>query len=176
MTTTSQQSTAGDDPGTRRGRAPVVIAAVVVALVAAAVLVWALVAGPLSSSARTEREVEQVLHDLGASESLADFNAHLCTAERMPQEMLDAIAGSGEQTGVDLDAMFRERLLGSFPEDLAVTGVEVDGDDAVATVESAGGEGASGPEELRLRREDGAWTVCESGVGMGAIPTDQQTG
>lgn len=181
MTTTSQQPPAGDAAGggatrTRRGRTLGAVAALVVAVVAVAALVWLFAAGPLSASARTQREVERVLHDLGASESLAEFNGHLCAEQRMPQEMLDQIAGSGAQTGVDLDSMFREQILGSFPDELTVTSVEVDGDDAVATVESSGGEGTPGPEELRLRREDGAWTVCEPGVGMGAMPSGRQPG
>ena len=172
MTTTSPQRPTGEPTPARRGRRrlPVLIAAVVVAAVAVLALAWAFVAGPLSTSARTEREVEQVVRDLGASETLAEFNSHLCGEMRMPQEMLDAVANSGSQTGVDLDAMFREQLLGSFPDDLDVTAVDVEGDDATATVESStGGDESSGPETLRMRREDGTWLVCEPSVGMGAV-------
>lgn len=185
MTTTSHQpdtgghTEAGGPAGRREDRSRLLVVAMVavVAVLVVAAVAWAFLAGPLSSSARTEREIEQVLRDMGSSESLADFNSRLCEEQRMPQEMLDAIAGSGASTGVDLDAMFRERIIGSFPEELSVTGVEVDGDDAVATVESAGeGSEGAGPEELRLRHENGAWTVCETGVGMGALPTGQQPG
>lgn len=178
MTTTSQQPPTGDRPSGRRGgRSPVpLILGGIVALIAVATLVWLFVAGPMSSAARTEREVEEVVRGIGASESLAEFNDHLCEEQRMPQTMIDSLADSGAQTGVDLDAMFREQVMGKFPENIEVTGVEVDGENAVATLESSGENAIEGPEELRLREEGGSWKVCEPGVGMGAVPEQQPGG
>ena len=77
-------------------------------------------------------------------------------------------------TGADLDAMLRESIAGSFPQDLKVTGVDVEGDAATATVESESGDGE--PEQVRMLDEDGAWKVCETGVGMGAVPQTDQPG
>jgi hypothetical protein len=146
---------------------------VVVVLVAA--LAWFFLAGPMSGSARAERAVEQTLRDMTGSGSFADFNGHLCAENRVPQELVDSITASGEQTGTDLDAMLRESIAGSFPDDLQVTGVEIEGDDAVATVESDGADG-SGTEEVRMRNEGGEWKVCEPGVGMGSVPQGGQPG
>lgn len=189
MTTTSQQPPTGEpDPGDQTGadrpdgsragrrgglRTALVVAAVVVVVVLAA-LAWFFAAGPMSSSARAERAVEQTLRDMTASESFSEFNTHLCAENRVPQELVDTITSSGEQTGADLDAMLRESIAGSFPEDLVVTGVDVEGDVATATVESEsdGGE----PEQVRMLDEDGAWKVCEPGVGMGAVPQTEQPG
>ncbi|MBC7294734.1 MAG: hypothetical protein H5T79_00070 [Dietzia sp.] len=195
MTTTSQQPPEdGPDPGDhtggrsadaarggartgdgRRGglRVALVAAAVVVAAVAAA-LVWLVAAGPMSSSDRAERAVEQTLRDMTASDSFAEFNSHLCAENRVPQDLVDNITASGEQTGTDLDAMLRESIAGSFPQDLEVTGVEIEGDVATATVESESDESA--PEQVRMLNEDGAWKVCEPGVGMGAVPQGDQPG
>lgn len=201
MTTTSQQPPAGEpDPGGRTGGGPVdgsptggrstggarpgdgrrgglrvalVAAAVVIAVVIAA-LVWFFAAGPMSSSGRAERAVEQTLRDMTSSESFSEFNSHLCAENRVPQELVDSITASGEQTGTDLDAMLRESIAGSFPQDLKVTGVEVEGDVATATVESE--SDGSGPEQVRMLDEDGAWKVCEPGVGMGAVPQTDQPG
>lgn len=197
MTTTTQQPPAGDpDPagrsdgpsaggpphqaargsgsgGRRGGLVGVVVGVVVVVLVAA--LGWLFLAGPLSSSGRAEREVEQVLTEMSAAESFAEFNSYLCAENRVPQELVDQITASGEQTGTDLDSMLRESIAGSFPEELRVTGVEVSGDgvEATATVES---EGVEGSEQVRMRSEDGEWKLCEPGVGMGSVPQEGQPG
>lgn len=151
----------------------VVVVVVVVVLVAA--LGWLFLAGPLSSSGRAEREVEQTLKDMSAAESFADFNSHLCAENRVPQELVDQITASGEQMGTDMDSMLRESIAGSFPDDLRVTGVEVSGDgtEATATVES--GED-SNTEQVRMRDEDGQWKLCEPGVGMGSVPQEGQPG
>jgi len=159
--------------GVSRG-VTVALAVVLVAVVAAAV--WAVAAGPFSSSGRAERAVEETLHELSRAESFADFNSHLCAENRVPQELVDTISDSGTQTGTDLDAMFLESIAGSFPENLKVTDVEVgaDGSEATATVESD--TDGTGPEQVRMRNEDGAWKVCEPGVGMGAVPQEGQAG
>ena len=86
----------------------------------------------------------------------------------MPQDLVDTITASGEQTGTDLDAMFRESITGSLPENMEVTGVEINSPDATATVES--GDEDAPAEEVVMREEDGAWKVCEQGVGMGTVP------
>jgi len=153
-----------------------VTAAVVVALLVIAALVWLFLAGPLSSSARAERDVEQTLESMSSAESFAEFNGHMCAENRVPQELVDTITASSEATGPDLDSMFRESIAGSFPEDLEVTGVEIadGGAEAMATVESE--SDGSGPEQVRMRDEDGAWKMCQPGVGMGAVPQDQQPG
>ena len=146
------------------------LAVAVVVVVAVAAIAWFFLAGPGSSSARAEREVEQTLQDMSAAESFADFNSYMCAESRVPQELVDTITASGEQTGTDVDSMFRESLAGSFPEDLQVTGVEFSegGAEAVATVES--GSGDAEPEQVRMRDEDGDWKLCQPGVGMGAVP------
>ena len=195
MTTTSQQPPAGDpsrgsgagDPGAedrgeaarpaRRGslvRAGVVLAVVVLV----AVLGWLFTMGPMSSAGRVEREVAQTLDDMSAAESFAEFNSHMCAENRVPQELVDQITASGEQTGTDLDSMLRESIAGSFPADLQVTGVEVDGNgtEASATVESGGEDGETTNEQIQMRNEDGAWKLCEPGVGMGAVPQEGQPG
>lgn len=151
----------------------VAVAVVVVVLVAA--LGWLFLAGPLSSSGRAEREVEQTLKDMSAAESFSDFNSHLCAANRVPQELVDQITASGEQTGTDLDSMLRESIAGSFPDDLRVTGVEVTGDGAEATATVESGEDST-TEQVRMRDEDGQWKLCEPGVGMGSVPQEGQTG
>ena len=92
------------------------------------------------------------------------------------QELVDTITASSEATGSDLDSMFRESISGSFPQDLEVLGVEIsdNGAEATATVESA--SDGTGPEQIHMRDEDGAWKMCQPGVGMGAVPQDQQPG
>ncbi|UVE96655.1 hypothetical protein [Dietzia sp. B32] len=197
MTTTSQQPAAGDpNPAGQSGGGPeggarpgsgqlggrggrgrgAVAAAVVVALLVIAALAWLVLAGPLSSSARAEREVEQTLESMSSAESFAEFNGHMCAENRVPQELVDTITASSEATGSDLDSMFRESIAGSFPQDLEVLGVEISGDgtEATATVESE--SDGSGPEQIHMRDEDGAWKMCQPGVGMGAVPQDQQPG
>lgn len=198
MTTTSQQSPAGEPgpEGRSGGRGPengsrpgggrsgrsvgsgggavgVVVVVVVVVLVAA--VGWLFLAGPLSSSGRAEREVEQTLRDMSSAGSFAEFNSHLCAENRVPQDLVDTITASSEQTGTDMDSMLRESIAGSFPDDLRVTGVEVSGDgvEATATVES--GEDST-TEEVLMRDEDGQWKLCEPGVGMGAVPREGQPG
>lgn len=203
MTTTSQQPPA-DEPGpgrrsgrgragdgrTRGGRgggarsgngrrgalSGAFLAVAVVVVVAVAAMVWFFLAGPGSSSARAEREVEQTLQDMSAAESFADFNSFMCAESRVPQDLVDTITASGDQTGTDVDSMFRESLAGSFPEDLRVTSVEISegGADAVATVESESTD--EEPEQVRMRDEDGDWKLCQPGVGMGAVPEDGQPG
>ncbi|PTM90250.1 hypothetical protein [Dietzia psychralcaliphila] len=150
------------------------VAAAVVAAVVVAALVWLVAAGPMSSSARAERAVEQTLREMTGSDSFSEFNSHLCEENRVPQDLVDNITASGEQTGTDLDAMLRESIAGSFPQDLEVTGVEIEGDVATATVESESDDSA--PEQVRMLNEDGAWKVCEPGVGMGAVPQGDQPG
>ncbi|MDV3354223.1 hypothetical protein [Dietzia sp. IN118] len=197
MTTTSQQPAAGEPnpagqpgggpeggarPGSGRqggrgGRGGVAVtAAVVVALLVIAALVWLFLAGPLSSSARAERDVEQTLESMSSAESFAEFNGHMCAENRVPQELVDTITASSKATGSDLDSMFRESIAGSFPQDLEVLGVEIsdNGAEATATVESA--SDGTGPEQIHMRDEDGAWKMCQPGVGMGAVPQDQQPG
>ena len=195
MTTTSQQPPAGDpsrgsgagDPGAEdRGeaarparRGSLVWAGVFLAVVVlVAVLGWLFTMGPLSSAGRVEREVAQTLDDMSAAESFAEFNSHMCAENRVPQELVDQITASGEQTGTDLDSMLRESIAGSFPADLKVTGVEVDGNgtEASATVESGGEDGETTNERIQMRNEDGAWKLCEPGVGMGAVPQEGQPG
>ncbi|MFS4488408.1 hypothetical protein [Dietzia kunjamensis] len=197
MTTTSQQPAAGDpnpagqpgggpeggarpDSGRQGGRGwrsgVAVAAAVVVTLLVIAALAWLFLAGPLSSSARAERDVEQTLESMSSAESFAEFNGHMCAENRVPQELVDTITASSEATGSDLDSMFRESIAGSFPQDLEVLGVEIsdNGAEATATVESA--SDGTGPEQIHMRDEDGAWKMCQPGVGMGAVPQDQQPG
>lgn len=203
MTTTSQQpphddsdpagpagsdsagrDSAGGDPtggaseGRTRpgGRAVVLGAATVVVVLAIAAIVWLFVAGPLSSSGRAERAVEQTLQEMTASESFSEFNNYLCAENRVPQDLVDSITSSGEQTGTDMDAMLRESIAGSFPSDLRVTGVEIDGATATATVESESDEAGTSSEQVQMRDEDGAWKVCQPGVGMGAVPESDQPG
>lgn len=196
MTTTSQQPPAGDPgPTSRQGGGPeggarpsgverggrparggVLAAVAVVALVLVAGVAWAFLAGPLSSSARAERAVAETLERMSSAESFGDFNGHMCAENRVPQDLVDTIAASSEATGPDLDSMFRESIAGSFPQDLEVLGVEIsaDGSEATATVESES-DGA-GPEQVRMRDEDGAWKLCQPGVGMGSVPEGQQPG
>lgn len=189
MTTTSQQQPEGDpsnSPGThgpgrpgggadgskgaRRTSLWLVLAAAVVVLVVAAAG-WLFTAGPMSQSAQNEREIESTLEDMGSATSFAEFNDYLCAEQRVPQDLVDTISSSGEQTGTDLDAMFRESIGGSLPDDLQVTGVELEEGDATATVE-AGAEDAEA-EQVRMRDEDGAWKVCDPGVGMGSVPATE---
>lgn len=197
MTTTSQQPPAGEpNPGSqsgggpeggarpgsdrgrgRGGRGGVAVAAVaVVAVIVVAAIAWFFLAGPLSSSARAEREVEQTLESMSSAESFAEFNSHMCAENRVPQELVDSITASSEATGSDLDAMFRESIAGSFPKDLEVLEVEISGDGAEATATVESESGGSGPEQLYLRDEDNSWKMCQPGVGMGAVPQDQQPG
>lgn len=157
----------GASHGARR-LSPVLLAGVAVVVLVLAALGWLFTAGPLSESAKQERAVESALKDMSGAASFAEFNEFLCSEQRVPQDLVDTITASGEQTGTNLDSMFRESIAGSLPEDLRVTNVEADGESAVATVES-GSEGSQ-PEEVRMRNEDGAWKVCESEVGMGSVP------
>ena len=197
MTTTSQQPPAGEPgpgarsggsgpgdgvrpasgrPGRSGGRRRVsvgVVVVVVVVLVAA--LGWLFLAGPLSSSGRAERDVEQTLRDMSSAGSFAEFNSHLCAENRVPQDLVDTITTSGEQMGTDMDSMLRESIAGSFPDDLRVTGVEVSGDGAEATATVESGEGST-TEQVRMRDEDGQWKLCEPGVGMGSVPQEGQPG
>lgn len=178
MTTTRQQQpTPEPDPGDRPGggRSGGVLAGVVVVILLVGAAGWLFLAGPLSSSGRAEREVEQTLKDMSDAGSFSDFNSHLCAENRVPQELVDQITASGEQTGTDLDSMLRESIAGSFPDELRVTGVEVSGDgvEATATVES-GPDATS--EQVRMRDEDGQWKLCEPGVGMGSVPQEGQPG
>lgn len=168
--TGSRPDRSGGQRGGSSGVVGVVVVVVVVLLVAAAG--WLFLAGPLSSSGRAEREVEQTLRDMSAAESFSDFNSYLCAENRVPQDLVDKITASGEQTGTDLDSMLRESIAGSFPDELRVTGVEVSGDgvEATATVES-GAESTS--EQVRMRDEDGQWKLCEPGVGMGSVPQEE---
>lgn len=169
----ADRSDAAASPSARGRRIAVAVVAVVVVAVVA-VLIWLFTAGPLSESAQKEREVESTLEGMSSATSFADFNSFLCAEQRVPQDLVDTISSSGEQTGADLDAMFRETLAGSLPDDLRVTDVEIEGGDATATVE-AGSEDAD-PEQVRMREEDGAWKVCEPGVGMGTVPQAEQPG
>ena len=196
MTTTSQQPPAGDPgPGVqpgggpeggarpsgggrggRPGRGGVLAAVAVVAMVVVAAVAWVFLAGPLSSSGRAERAVAETLEQMSSAESFDEFNSHMCAENRVPQELVDTITASSEATGPDLDSMFRESIAGSFPQDLEVTGVEIadGGAEAMATVESE--SDGSGPEQVRMRDEDGAWKLCQPGVGMGSVPEGQQPG
>ena len=193
MTTTSQQPPAGNpEPGDRSGSGPVggsrpgggrrgglggvLVAVGVVVVVLIAAVVWFFLAGPMSSSSRAERDVEQTIRDMTSAETFSEFNSYLCAENRVPQDLVNNITASGEQTGTDLDAMLRESIAGTIPDDLRVTGVEVDDDGvgATATVESDS-EGA-GEEQVRMRDEDGSWKLCEPGVGMGAVPQTEQPG
>lgn len=193
MTTTNQQPPAdGPEPGdpsgsgpeggarqggARRGGLGVALVAVgVVGVVLIAAVAWLFLAGPMSSSARAERDVEQTIRDMTAAATFSEFNSFICAENRVPQDLVDNITASGEQTGTDLDAMLRESIAGTIPEDLRVTGVEVgdDGVEATATVESDS-EG-TGEEQVRMRDEDGQWKLCEPGVGMGAVPQGEQPG
>lgn len=173
MTTDRQPPT--EEPSPRRRTTSLRIAAVVVVAILVALAAWLFTLGPLSRSAQQERQVGQTLDAMSAATSFAEFNDHLCAENRVPQDLVDTISSSGTQTGADLDALFRDSIASSFPEDLRVTGVEFDdGSEATATVES--GADGSGPEQLRMRKEDGDWKVCEPGVGMGAVPQDGQPG
>ena len=169
MTTTSQQPPAPEPSEGRRrdevggGRRVALIVLAVVVVAAIAVVGWVFTAGPMSESASQSRDVESALEDMSASSSFAEFNSHLCAEQRVPQDLVDTITASGEQTGTDLDAMFRESITGSLPENMEVTGV-----DATATVES--GDEDAPAEEVVMREEDGAWKVCDQGVGMGTVP------
>lgn len=193
MTTTSQQPPAGDpEPGGQSGSGPesgarqggvrrggpggALVAVGVVGVVLIAAVAWLFLAGPMSSSARAERDVEQTIRDMTAAETFSEFNSFICAENRVPQDLVDNITASGEQTGTDLDAMLRESIAGAIPEDLRVTGVEVgdDGVEATATFESDS-EG-TGEEQVRMRDEDGSWKLCEPGVGMGAVPQGEQPG
>lgn len=174
MTTTSQQPPAPEPSEGRRrdavggGRRVALIVLAVVVVAAIAVVGWVFTAGPMSESASQSRDVESALEDMSASSSFAEFNSHLCAEQRVPQDLVDTITASGEQTGTDLDAMFRESITGSLPENMEVTGVEINGADATATVES--GDEDAPAEEVVMREEDGAWKVCDQGVGMGTVP------
>ena len=178
MTTTSQQPPAEDPqqgPAARPRRTSLVLVSVIaVVVLVLALLVWLFTAGPLSQAAEREREVQSTLEDLAEASSFAEFNEFLCAEQRVPQDLVDTITASGQQTGTDLDAMFRASIAGSLPEDLTVTDVEVDGETAIATVES--GSDGSEREQVRMREEDGSWTVCESEVGMGSVPDSASTG
>src|SRR5690606_13790341 len=101
--------------------------------------------------------------------------SHLCAENRVPQDLVDTITSSGEQTGTDMDSMLRESIAGSFPDDIEVTGVEVSGDGAEATATVQSGEDST-TEQVRMRDEDGHWKLCEPGVGMGAVPQEGQPG
>src|SRR5699024_11786334 len=176
MTTTSQQSPAGEpgpegrsggrgpadgsrpaggrpDRSAGRGGGAVGVVVVVVVVVIVAGLGWLFLAGPASSSGRAERAVEQTLRDMSSAESFAEFNSHLCAENRVPQDLVDTITASGEQMGTDMDAMFRESITGSLPENMEVTGVEINSADATATVES--GDEDAPAEEVVMREEDG---------------------
>lgn len=172
--TTSQQPPAPEPSEGRRndasggGRRIALVVVAVVVIAAVAVLGWLFTAGPMSESASQSDEVESALEDMSSSSSFAEFNGFMCAEQRVPQDLVDTITASGEQTGADLDAMFRESIAGSLPEDLQVTDVEINGADATATVES--GEEDASTEQVVMRDEDGAWKVCDPGVGMGTVP------
>jgi|GEM_PF-5013477 len=157
----------GGTPARRRG--PLLGAAAVLALVLVAALAWLFLAGPMSSGARDERDVADALEHLSDAQSFAEFNDRLCEQYRAPKELVDGIASTGAQTGTDVDTMFRESVLSKFPKDLEVTDVTVDGDEATATARSSA-DGQERTEEVLMRREDDRWTVCQPGVGMGAVP------
>lgn len=192
MTTTSQQPPAENpEPGDRSGNGPeggarqsggwrgglsgVLVAAGVVVVLLIAAVAWVFIAGPMSSSARAEREVEQTIRDMTAAETFSDFNGFICAENRVPQDLVDNITASGEQTGTDLDAMLRESIAGTIPEDLRVTDVEV-GDNGEATVTVESDSEGSGEEQVQMRDEDGSWKMCQPGVGMGAVPQSKQPG
>lgn len=192
MTTTSQQPPAGNpEPGDHSGSGPeggarqgggrrgglsgVLVAAGVVVVLLIAAVAWVFLAGPMSSSARAEREVEQTIRDMTAAETFSDFNGFICAENRVPQDLVDNITASGEQTGTDLDAMLRESIAGTIPEDLRVTDVEV-GDNGEATVTVESDSEGSGEEQVQMRDEDGSWKMCQPGVGMGAVPQSEQPG
>ncbi|MFB9259205.1 Rv0361 family membrane protein [Dietzia aerolata] len=160
-----------------RGGSKVWIAVAVVAVVVIAALGWLFTAGPLSSSSQTERDIEQTLTDMSTAESFEAFNEYMCAENRVPQDLVETITNSGEQTGTDLDVMFRESIAGTLPENLEVTGVELggDGSEATATVES-GNDDEQAVDEVFLRKEDGDWKVCQTGVGMGSVPQEGQPG
>lgn len=193
MTTTSQQPPAGDPErgdhsgsgpvggarpggGRRGGLGGVLVTVGVVAVVLIAAVVWFFVAGPMSSSARAERDVEQAIRDMTSAETFSEFNSYLCAENRVPQDLVNNITASGEQTGTDLDAMLRESIAGSLPDDLRVTGVEVDDDGVGATANVESDSEGTGEEQVRMRDEDGSWKLCEPGVGMGAVPQTEQPG
>lgn len=182
MTTTTRQQPAPEPgPGNRAGRGPrgasagVVAGVVVVVVLIVVALGWLFLAGPLSSSSKDEHQVEQALKDMSSADTFSEFNSYLCAENRVPQDLVDTIMGSGQQTGTDVDTMLRESIAGSFPDDMKVTGVELGGDgtEATATVESGAGD-QEASEEVRMRQEDGSWKVCEPGVGMGSVPQEGQ--
>ncbi|WP_010540824.1 hypothetical protein [Dietzia alimentaria] len=193
MTTTSQQQPAGNpEPGDHSGSGPVggarpaggrrgglggvLVAVGVVTAVLIAAVVWFFVAGPMSSSARAERDVEQAIRDMTSAETFSEFNSYLCAENRVPQDLVNNITASGEQTGTDLDAMLRESIAGTLPDDLRVTSVEVDDDGVGATANVESDSEGTGEEQVRMRDEDGSWKLCEPGVGMGAVPQTEQPG
>src|SRR5690625_3554519 len=124
MTTTSQQPPPGQPGPERRsgsGRPALsgaFLTGAVGGVVAIGAMGWFFLAGPGSSSGLAVREVEETLQDVGNAECVAEFNSFMGAANRVPQELVDTITASGEQTGTDLDAMCRESIAGSFPEDL----------------------------------------------------------
>lgn len=148
----------------RRGLVWPAIGALVV--IVAAVLAWAFLAGPLSERARAEKDVAEAVTGLRQADTLESFNSRLCAEYRAPEDLIRNISAAGESTGSDVDRLFRESMLAKFPEDLRVTSVEVDGDEATADTVSAGGA----TERVHMRREDGQWKVCQPGVGMGSVP------
>ena len=154
------------DTAPRGRRLPALLAVGALVLVAAVVIAWAFLAGPLSAQARAEKEISEAVTGLRQADTLESFNSRLCSEYRAPEELIRNISAAGESTGSDIDRLFRESMLSKFPEDLEVTSVELDGDEA--TADTVSGSGSS--EQVHMRREEGQWKVCQPGVGMGSVP------
>lgn len=155
-----------------RGRVVAAIVAIVVILLVVAAAVFLVQRNSPENTAK--REIGTTLTSLSEVSSFADFGDKICAQYKPSQELTDQLSQISEQSGVDFDQQFTERIKSSYPASLEVTSVDVDGDDATAHITSTASDddGAQKTEEtVRMRKEDGTWLVCDPAVDTNAQGT-----
>lgn len=167
----SQPSTPPANRPATTGRTAVIAGAVVALVVIVAAVVAAVLL--LSPEKRAKRDIESSLNSLGEVSSYTEFTDKICAEYRPDTEVFDQLNEMAVQHGGSFDQQFVEQIKQSWPAELEVTDVDLDGENADVTTESTDSEGATHTESFTMRKEDGEWKVCDQSVGTGGAPTGQ---
>lgn len=167
----SGQSGSGGSGGLNK-KLIIIIAAVLAVIVIVAALIF-FVFTDRSPEARAQKDIESTLQNLSEVTSVEEFSSQICEEFRPDTDVMNSLSEISSQSGVDFDAQFTEQIRGAFPASLDVESVELDGDNATAHVTSSDDEGASTDEDVKMRKEDGSWLVCDPAVGTGGLPAGQ---
>lgn len=167
----SRRSGSGGSGGLNK-KLIIIIAAVLAVIVILAALVF-FVFTDRSPEARAQKDIESTLQNLSEVTSVEEFSSQICEEFRPDTDVMNSLSEISSQSGVDFDAQFTEQIRGAFPASLDVESVELDGDNATAHVTSSDDEGASTDEDVKMRKEDGSWLVCDPAVGTGGLPAGQ---